>query len=368
MNTKQPLSKTYSIENAKKAFFKERAIAIGYIDGIKYFDRQTKEESEKSWTKYWNDMKKYNLKQLEKFSFFEVCPLFGYSYGTYFDIDFKKHLPKSNKEMIELVKDAIIRGTTSEKGHGRFDDFWWDDEYNPMTKNVALSDYEIITRVKQLVRLYLVPYKREKTVSVDLSFNFNIIDREIDYRFYSNGEEISSIGHHWYSIHLPKYDLYDLEFLSWLREYFNIPQKDMATDEEILEEGVLVALKSMLWHGADKYDVVNKIRGFKDWKQFKADLYSFKKLHHIDRDGGCCGGSVDGFSINFQQNNTRPELTIKQDIKARELSGANTEGLQVNNKYYIVYNLVGDELFKVAFDVLTKGYRPTQTNLFDFMS
>lgn len=44
MTTKQPLSKTYSIENAKKAFSKERTIAIGYIDGIKYFDRQTKEE------------------------------------------------------------------------------------------------------------------------------------------------------------------------------------------------------------------------------------------------------------------------------------------------------------------------------------
>ena len=58
-----------------------------------------------------------------------MCPLNGHTYGTYQDIDYRKHLPKSNKEMIELVKDAIIRGTTSEKGHGRFDDFWWDDEY-----------------------------------------------------------------------------------------------------------------------------------------------------------------------------------------------------------------------------------------------
>ena len=34
----------YSIEVAQKAFFKERVIEIGFIDGIKYFDRKTKQE------------------------------------------------------------------------------------------------------------------------------------------------------------------------------------------------------------------------------------------------------------------------------------------------------------------------------------
>ena len=43
--------------------------------------------------------------------------------------------------MIELVKDAIIRGTTSEKGHGRFDDFWWDDEYKMECDLLSIERY-----------------------------------------------------------------------------------------------------------------------------------------------------------------------------------------------------------------------------------
>ena len=34
----------YRIEDAQKAFFKERVIEIGFIDGIKYFDCKTKQE------------------------------------------------------------------------------------------------------------------------------------------------------------------------------------------------------------------------------------------------------------------------------------------------------------------------------------
>jgi hypothetical protein len=37
-------SYSYSVEDAQKAFLKERVIEIGFIDGIKYFDRKTKQE------------------------------------------------------------------------------------------------------------------------------------------------------------------------------------------------------------------------------------------------------------------------------------------------------------------------------------
>lgn len=37
-------SYNYSVEDAQKAFLKERIIEIGFIDGIKYFDRKSKKE------------------------------------------------------------------------------------------------------------------------------------------------------------------------------------------------------------------------------------------------------------------------------------------------------------------------------------
>jgi hypothetical protein len=37
-------SYSYSVEDAQKAFLKEKIIEIGFIDGIKYFDRKSKKE------------------------------------------------------------------------------------------------------------------------------------------------------------------------------------------------------------------------------------------------------------------------------------------------------------------------------------
>ena len=84
--------------------------------------------------------------------------------------------------MIELVKEAIIKGTTSEKGHGRFEEFWWDDEYKYMTRNGALSDYEMIDRVKHLIRLYLVPYTRYRHVFTDNGFSSWPHEADTQYR------------------------------------------------------------------------------------------------------------------------------------------------------------------------------------------
>lgn len=325
---------------------------------------------EKSWSKYWAEEKKYKRKQLEKFSFFELCPLNGHTYGTYQDIDYREHLPKTNKEMIKLVKDAIIRGTTSEKGHGRFDDFWWDDEYKWMTRDGALSDYEIISRVKNLVRLYLVPYHRDRYVSVDLSYTHWIIEAKTDYRFWFDGRKINSHGHHWYEEKdLPSYELYDLEFIEWLREFFNIPYKDMISDEDILKSKVVETLESMLWYKKEEYNLLQKIRTCKNWKHLKADFMSFMKSNDLDSNGGSSGYCIDGFSSSVNRDGKLPELTIKQNIYARELAGRSIDELKrsnYNDNEVIVFSIKGDEIFRLAYELTRKNIDPIQTTLFDF--
>ena len=105
----------------------------GSEDVLEKVPEMPKSGEERSWSKYHNEcerIKKNNLKK--KYSFFELCSIAN-SWHSYNDPSVVQSwidkLPKSNAEMIELVKDAIIKGTSSKEGHGRFEDFWWDDEY-----------------------------------------------------------------------------------------------------------------------------------------------------------------------------------------------------------------------------------------------
>ena len=65
---------------------------------------------------------------------------------------------------------------------------------------------------------------------------------------------------------MPSYELYDLEFIEWLREFFNIPYKDMISDEDILKSKVVETLESMLWYKKEEYNLLQKIRTCKNWK------------------------------------------------------------------------------------------------------
>jgi len=293
---------------------------------------------------------------LEKYSFFELCPLNGDTYGTYHDMDYRKYLPKSNREMIELVKNAIVKGTSSEKGYGRFDDFWWDDEYNYMTRDGALSDYEIISRVKSLIRLYLVPYHREKRVSIDLSLNPTVIEAKSDYKFWFDGTNINSYGHHWYEeTYLPTYELYNSEFITWLREYFNIPCKEIIADEDMLKINVFKTLQFLLSYRKDEYDLFEKIRTFDSWKSFKKDFMSFLKNNNLGFSGGSSGYCIDGFSSSINGNEKIAKLTIKQNINARRLANRNIDDLELSDfskEMVIVFDIENNEIFKLAYEFI----------------
>lgn len=174
----------------------------------------------------------------KKYSFFELCDISN-SWNAYHEPSVVQSwiskLPKSNAEMIELVKDAIVKGTSSEEGYGRYEEFWWDDCSGYMTRDGALSDFEIIDRVKRLIRLYLVPYTRYFHVYTDNAFSSWEYEEKRDFRFWFDGRKIEGMS--WLkSEDLPEYELFDYEFISWLREYLVFLKKEVISDDDILRK------------------------------------------------------------------------------------------------------------------------------------
>ena len=168
---------------------------------------------------------------------------------------------------------------------------------------------------------------------------------------------------------MPSYELYDLEFIEWLREFFNIPYKDMISDEDILKSKVVETLESMLWYKKEEYNLLQKIRTCKNWKYLKADFMSFMKSNDLDSNDGSSGYCIDGFSSSINRDGKLPELTIKQNIYARELAGRSIDELKrsnYNDNEVIVFSIKGDEIFRLAYELTRKNIDPIQTTLFDF--
>lgn len=342
----------------------------GSEDVLEKVPEMPKSGEERSWSKYHNEcerIKKNNLKK--KYSFFELCSIAN-SWHSYNDPSVVQSwidkLPKSNAEMIELVKDAIIKGTSSEKGHGRFEDFWWDDECKWMTRDGALSDFEIIARAKGLVRLYLVPYTRYFHVDTDLSYSSWEFETKKAYRFYFNGREIE--GMTWLkSDGLPKYDLYDEEFIAWLRNYFKIPHKDVISDDDILREN----LKGLFERAFNKderskFDVFDELKKAKNVNEFKAKALAHAKLGN----GGGSGYSVDGFrgSYDLFQGKKGHVLTISQSIHQRLSLNRKIEGLAIDrDKDVIVWKLTFVQALEKAYE-LFGPQKPKQLDIFDFLA
>lgn len=324
---------------------------------------------DRQWGKYFrecNRVRKNNL--MKQYSFFE---LFNHStaWWSYNDNDYIPFLPKSNTGMIELVKDAIVRGTTSEKGHGRFDDFWWDDEYDYICRDGALSDIELLSRVLMEIRLYLVPYKRYFYVYVDDSYStHNTSDKEgeTDYRFWFDGRKIN--GSSWYKRELPTYDLNDADFILWIREHFDVPYKEVISDEDILKENLDGLFSRVYGYENPEFPYKDEIKKAKNFKEFKSRAKSFAKLGN----GGGSGISLDGFNASYDlySSGKNKVLTIEQNIEQRISLNRSIEGLELSdnrdNSVY-VYKLNFDEALEKAFE-LFKIETVKQTSIYDFLA
>lgn len=319
---------------------------------------------DRSWSRHWNQQKKVRISNLKKkYSFFELCNLTG-KWHIYHDPKMVQgwidKLPKSDKEMIELVKEAIVKGTSSKKGHGRFDDFWWDDESKWMTRDGALSDFEIIARVKGLIRLYLVPYTEYFHVNTDMSYSSWEFETTTNYRFWFDGRKLN--GCSWLREDgLPKYNLHDSDFIVWLRNHFNIPYKEVISDDDILRENIKGLFTRVF---KDGFDAMREIEISKDSNQFKARAMSHAKLGN----GGGSGDSIDGFRANYDLWNKKGViLKISQCIEQRLDLNRPVEGFEQYDNEVYVWKLNLAQVLEEAFRLFKKE-TVRQTTLFDFLA
>lgn len=322
-----------------------------------------------NWGKYFRDrdnVRKNNLKK--KYSFFMLFNSTS-SWWSYNDNDFTKFLPKSNEEMIELIKSAIVRGTSSEKGYERFDDFWWDDKYNYICRDGALSDTELFCRAMSPIRLYLVPYKEYSYVYYDDSYQtFNTKDEDKDkdktsYRFWFDGRNI--YGSNWYDAKYPTYELKDANFILWLREHFNVAFKEEISDEEALKENIKCYIRFLIGHSTyETYNIEKKINTFKNYKQLKASLLS---LTPVGNNGSGSGYSLDGYGGHVSVDK-KGYIKVTQALNDRIEQNKSIEGLKEDDYgEIVVFELRGDEIFKKAFELFNKKM-PRQESLFDFLA
>lgn len=327
--------------------------------------------SEGSWSKYHRELERVKKNNLRKrYTFFELCDVAN-SWYAYHDPCVVKSwidkLPKNNKEMIELVKDAIVKGTTSEEGHGRFEEFWWDDSTKYMTRDGALSDFEIIARVKHLIRLYLVPYTRCFHVSTDNSYSFWELETKTDYRFWFDGGKIQ--GSSWLrSDELPEYELYDVEFIAWLREHFNIAHKEIISDEDVLRLTLEQLFARAFKEDDTSFDALEEIKKSKSFNEFKAKALSRAKLGN----GGSGGYFKDGFStdIDLFAGKKGHVIKIRQLAQLRIDLGRSIESMEVDNYWQrdvYVYKLTFAEALEKAY-ALFGPQKPKQLDLFHFLA
>ena len=303
-------------------------------------------------------VRKNNLKKL--FSFFDLFNDHSSSW-LYTDIDWRKFLPTQD-EVISMFKEII---TKYKVNPGRYDDGWFDDESHWITRDGPLSDFELFERVMFQTRLHIVPYKHFSRVNVDLSYGHTVFEDSIDYRFYFiNGKLKQYSSCDYDKKDLPKYKLYNDEFISWLRETFNVPNKEIDSDEEVLKSGIVQFLDKILWYGKDEYNWKSKIKSFKEWKSFKNDLISFIKMKNINCNGGCSLIAEDGYRGSLDYFSSKYSITIYQNRKLREKLNREITTCCYSNES-LVFEIKGDEIFKKAFEFF--GSNIKQLSLLDFM-
>lgn len=315
-----------------------------------------------NWSGYFKksaEVRKRNL--MKKYSFFELLSI---DYYTYADIDYRERLP-SIEEVRELLKQAILKGKDNP---GRYDDFWFDTP-SYLNRDGGLSDIELKQRLKFGIRLFLLPFTSYFKAWTDDSYSLHAHDETISYRYYLDGERLSTCSSHDNDkLDLPVYSgLFNAELLEWVRNVMDIPYAEVISDDDVLRGNIRHFMHRLIGSdNAKTYDFEIKINTFKDWKQFKASITS---LIPKGNNGGGSGYSLDGFSGGYSVDR-KGNIKIVQNYNQRVELNRSVDGLKVDDyrdSDVIVWNLSGDEIYKEAFRLFSKK-AVVQTSLFDFIA
>jgi len=319
---------------------------------------------DRGYSKYWRErekVRKYNL--LKQYDFFELFKDVG-RWWSYRNVDFSHQLPKNSEEMIKLAKEYLSGEIHSSilLGNKPFE-----DEYNYLTREEALSDIELYHRLLTRLDFSLIPYFDYASVFIDDSLSSTFHEESVSHRYGLRNGMVCAGS--WVNDSYVTYDFYDPDFLLWVRNYFGIKHREPMSDEYVIKGNIEHFIDSMLWYGRKDYDWKKKINTFSNWKIFKADIYSFLKSKDINpRNGGGSGFSIDGLSGNYDLSK-KGKIVIAQNINERLEMGRSIDGLEVdeykNQQKVIVVNIHGDDIYKKAFELFSKK-AIIQTSLFDF--
>lgn len=350
---------------------KEKPKQLLFFDDEKGDDEFEKEPptpaSDENWGKYYRECERIRKRNaMKQYSFFELLSI---EYYLYSGIDYREMLP-STEETREMYKQAILIGKDDPGRHHKW--FWFDspDYLSPIG---GLSDIELINRLNFSIRLFLLPYKDYKTAYCDDSYNIHLREEKINYRYYLDGETLSMNSVHDVDKRkLPSFkDVFNEDFLLWIRETMNIPVIEAISDEEVLKRNIQLYIERMLWHKSEEYDFKNRINTFKDWKHFKADIFKFCKENGIDtNNGGGSGCSMDGYSASCNLWK-KGEIKITQRKETRKKLSRSIDGLKVDeysNDNFVVFHITGDEIFKKAFEFFNKKETANNLTLFDMIA
>lgn len=315
-----------------------------------------------NWNKYFKDRDNVRIHNIKKtYSFFEVVNLIDKTF-VYSDNDYRHLLPKTDDEMINIIKKEIIKACEENLPD---ETYGWRDDSNYICSNGSLSDLEIISRVKHLLRVDLVSYVEEARVFCDDSYNHSIHEKSIRHRFIFDGNIIeTSFNCDQDKLITPHYNIYTDGFISWLREYFNIQKIPEIDDDTIIGLNLRTYFRRLIGH--NKCDYQSIINSSKDWKSFKVSLHP-----HIEKNnnGGGSGIALDSYRGGYSIDQ-KGHVEVTQRIEDRVKLNRSTSGLkhcERNGENLIIANLRGDDIYKSAFSLL-KDKSLVQQDLFSFLA
>jgi len=270
-------------------------------------------------------------------------------------------------ELKEYVKNTItycFKNSVEDLYEEKYQGQLW-SEFMDRLFEKPMTDIELYSSVMRCVRIWLLP----ETKVIESDNLFDETATETSYELYWEGQNgqynknnSKITGHSFYE---------DVEFITFLRDFFSSPVCECVSDEEVLKIYINQTLDSMLWYGKEDYDLENRIKTFKNASQFSADLGRFIKERDIDTNGGSGGSFIDSYSYSYDNQFSKPRLAIAMNKEyrlslCREIDETLPPRYFQNDDKVTVYHLEGNEFWKVAFDVL-KGEPVKELSLFDFI-
>lgn len=326
-------------------------------------------KNDKGWSSYFKVCEAIDKRNtIKKFKFFDMCDLMYPKY-IYKDVDYRHLLPESSEELIEIIKDVIVQTETNRIDENKDENSWeyssFDNEYNYIAYGKALSDIELMNRLKFMLRIYLVPYKRYYHKGNHNDNEPIVYGTRHSSRFWYNLGKIESNQYTDMDKQImPEYTIFTDEFVQWLRDYFDIPISEYISDEDILKENMKCFFKSIFGHELEGFTTT--IESSNKWQEFRKKVYA-----HPDYSNNCGGSgySLDGFKGSYSLFG-KGEVSVRQSQADRNRMGRNVDDLKpyfLDSENTLLWSFKGDEIYKKTFE-LFKNEGVKQSSIFDFMA